>query len=105
MPHAPSKKCDNAMQNNATVPGLLARLRQLLLTWADFAQVLQAQTTVRTRDEVERIIILSLLGESCGVPFLPAPLRLLPYFVPKIYQWRRQQAPWADFSADTQGGC
>ncbi len=95
------------MPRAATLRRLGRQLRELLLAWADFAQVLQSQTTARTRDEVERVMMLDALGGLHGVPVVPAilRLRLLPYFVPKIYQWRRLRAGDTDFSAEIKGGC
>lgn len=95
------------MSRTATIRRLGQRLRELLLAWADFAQTLQSQTAVKTRDEVARMVMLDMLGGLHGTPVIPAPfrLRLLPYFVPKIYQWRRKRAESADFSAEIKGGC
>ena len=90
-----------------TLKRLALRLSEILLSWADFAQALAAQTRVKTRNEVERIVMLEILGTLNGVPIVPPALtlRLLPYFVPKIYQWRRMNAERPGFDDGLKGIC
>lgn len=87
--------------------GLVQNLRSVVSGIADFDQALRSQTTVKARDELERIIMFSSASELAGVPIAPPSLqlRLLPYFVPKIYQWRRLAGDEKDLSGDFQGLC
>jgi hypothetical protein len=82
-------------------------IRQMVAALADFDQVLQSQTVVKTRHELERMVMLATLGELNGVSLAPPylVLCLLPYFVPKVYQWRRLRDGLIDFSDGMKGVC
>lgn len=45
----------------------------------------------RERGQVERLFVLITFGDILGIPILPPyyTLRLLPYVVPAIEQWKR----------------
>ena len=66
-------------------------MRFALAAMAGFDQAMRSKTTIQTRDEVERIVMLATASELMGFSMAPAGLisRLLPYFVPKAYQWKR----------------
>ncbi|MGE5138263.1 MAG: hypothetical protein ACM3JD_02270 [Rudaea sp.] len=51
-----------------------------------------ARTALRTRGSMEHLFILISFGDLLGVPILPPyySLRLLPYIVPDINNWRRR---------------
>ncbi len=51
-----------------------------------------ARTATRTRGSMEHLFILISFGDLLGVPILPPyySLRLLPYIVPDINNWRRR---------------
>ncbi len=51
-----------------------------------------ARTAVRTRGSMEHLFILISFGDLLGVPILPPyySLRLLPFIVPEINNWRRR---------------
>jgi hypothetical protein len=74
---------------------------------ADFDQVLKSQTTVQTRAEVEWMVMLSVAAELAGSSLVPADLtlRLMPHFVPHVYQWRRIAQKLDDITGNLQPGC
>jgi hypothetical protein len=74
---------------------------------ADFDQVLKSQATVQTRAEVERMVMLSVAAELAGFSLAPADLtlRLIPYFIPHVYQWRRIDQKLDDITGNLQPGC
>lgn len=82
-------------------------LRVAVASVADFDQVLKSQTTVKTRAEIERIMMTALMGELIGASLAPPDLslRLLPFFVPHVYQWRRAASGLYDFSDQINAGC
>lgn len=45
----------------------------------------------KSRGELERIFILVVFGDFLGIPLLPPyyTLRLLPYIIPNLEEWRR----------------
>jgi len=94
-----------------TLRGRLANAYQKLHDWvasvADFDQVLRSQVTVRTRAELERMVILCIALEMAGVSIAPPRLvaGLMPHFVPLIYQWRRAVSPLSDPSDNIRMGC
>ncbi len=51
-----------------------------------------ARYALRTRGSMEHLFILISFGDLLGVPILPPyySLRLLPYIVPDINNWRRR---------------
>lgn len=51
-----------------------------------------ARAATRTRGSMEHLFILISFGDLLGVPILPPyySLRLLPYIVPDINNWRRR---------------
>jgi hypothetical protein len=51
-----------------------------------------ARHAVRTRGSLEQLFILISFGDLLGVPILPPyySLRLLPFIVPEINNWRRR---------------
>ena len=51
-----------------------------------------ARYALRTRGAMEHLFILISFGDLLGVPILPPyySLRLLPYIVPDINNWRRR---------------
>ncbi len=51
-----------------------------------------ARHAVRTRGSMEHLFILISFGDLLGVPILPPyySLRLLPFIVPEINNWRRR---------------
>lgn len=59
-----------------------------LVLVAGLDQVLKSQTTVRTRAEVERIVMLSTSTNLVGLSLAPPSLalQLIPHFVPHVYQ-------------------
>ncbi len=74
---------------------------------ADFDQVLKSQATVQTRAEVERMVMLSVAAELTGFSLAPADLtlRLMPHFVPHVYQWRRLVQNLDDITGNLQPSC
>jgi hypothetical protein len=82
-------------------------LHDLLAAAAGFEQALISQTTAQTRAELERMLILSLAGELSGLSLVPPDLtlRLLPHFVPLVYQWRRMEQNLDDLTGSLQSGC
>lgn len=86
---------------------LLRRLQDSLASIADFSLVRKSQTTVRTRLEVERIVMLSIVGELSGVFVAPPQLvlGLLPFLVPSVFQWRRRVYGFADLSGNAPISC
>lgn len=87
--------------------GFLSRVHFALAALAGFDQVMRSKTTVQTRDEVERIVMFATASELMAVSLVPPGLilRLLPYFVPKVYHWKRANQEWTDFSSEIKGGC
>ncbi|HZD58269.1 MAG TPA: hypothetical protein VE136_16175 [Anaerolineales bacterium] len=87
--------------------GILARLRFAMAAVAGFDQAMRSKTTVQTRDEIERIVMFATASELMGFSMVPPGLisRLLPYFVPRAYQWKRISQGWTDFSGEIKGGC
>jgi hypothetical protein len=62
----------------------------------------------RQRGEVERLFVLVTFGDMVGLPILPPyyTLRLLPYFVPLVNQWKRsllRERDWSDLSGLIEG--
>ena len=51
-----------------------------------------AEHAMEMRGSLENLFLLSLVGETIGVPILPPyyNLRLLPYVVPNIATWKRR---------------
>jgi hypothetical protein len=51
-----------------------------------------ARAAMRTRGSMEHLFILISFGDLLGVPILPPyySLRLLPFIVPEINNWRRR---------------
>ncbi len=51
-----------------------------------------ARAALRTRGSMEHLFILISFGDLLGVPILPPyySLRLLPFIVPEINNWRRR---------------
>lgn len=82
-------------------------LREGLAAVSGFEQALISQTTVRTRAELERIIMLGTTAELAGLSLAPPDLalRLLPHFVPHVYQWRRAAQHLDDLTDGLQPGC
>ena len=93
--------------NSILLSGFFLRLRGALLSISDFKQTHKAQTTLKTRNEVERMVMLSAAAELAGISLAPPSLtlRLLPYFTPKVYQWKRLTQGGLDFSAAIKTGC
>jgi hypothetical protein len=87
--------------------GFLSWVHFALATFAGFDQAMRSKTTVQTHDEVERMVMFVAASELTGVSMVPPGLiaRLLPYFVPKVYQWKRANQGWTDFSGEIKGGC
>jgi hypothetical protein len=54
----------------------------------------------KARHEQERLFTLVVFGELLGVPILPPyhMLRLLPYIVPSLENWRRSMLRERDFT-------
>lgn len=82
-------------------------LQVVVTAMADFDQVLKSQVTVQTRAEVERIVMLSVAVELTGFSLAPADLtlRLMPHFIPHVYQWRRLDRHLDDITDKLQPGC
>ena len=95
------------MKSTAHFSGFLSWVHFALAALAGFDQVMRSKTTVQTHDEVERMVMFATANELMGVSMVPPGLisRLLPYFVPKVYQWKRANQEWADFSGEIRGGC
>ena len=78
-------------------------------------QVIHGMTTFdwvrevrQQRGEIERLFVLVTFGDIVGVPILPSyyTLRLLPYFVPLVNQWKRsllRERDWTDLSGLIEG--
>lgn len=58
-----------------------------------------ARHAAEMRSEAESLFLLVTLGDLIGVPIMPPvySLRLLPYVVPEIDQWKRQLARRKEF--------
>lgn len=54
----------------------------------------------KERAEIERMFVLVVFGDLLGVPILPPfyTLRLLPYVVPNISNWKRSMSRERDFT-------
>jgi len=74
--------------------------------WAAFKQFLYGLTgyefvrhALEVRRELEAVFIVVTMGDLIGVPVLPPiySLRLLPYVVPEIANWKRQMARRKEF--------
>jgi hypothetical protein len=75
------------------MPGILSRIKRTL------AQILygmavhdQVRALARQRGSLEHLFVLISFGDLLGVPILPPyyNLRLLPFVVPLINNWRRR---------------
>jgi hypothetical protein len=73
--------------------GLLARLRRAL------GQILYGATgyefereAAHLRANLENLFVFMIMGDTIGVPVLPPyySLRLVPYLVPTLEQWKRR---------------
>lgn len=58
-----------------------------------------ARHALEMRHEMEAVFMVVTMGDLVGVPILPPvySLRLLPYVVPAIAQWKRQMARRREF--------
>ncbi|MBI3001817.1 MAG: hypothetical protein HYY46_25660 [Deltaproteobacteria bacterium] len=74
--------------------------------WAAFKQFLYGLTgyefvrhALEVRRELEAVFMVVTMGDLIGVPILPPiySLRLLPYVVPDIANWKRQMARRKEF--------
>ncbi|OGP21543.1 MAG: hypothetical protein A2038_02330 [Deltaproteobacteria bacterium GWA2_57_13] len=74
--------------------------------WGAFKQFLYGLTgyefvrhALEVRRELEAVFIVVTMGDLIGVPVLPPiySLRLLPYVVPEIANWKRQMARRKEF--------
>lgn len=74
--------------------------------WAAFKQFLYGLTgyefarhALAVRRELECVFMVVTMGDLIGVPILPPiySLRLLPYVVPEIANWKRQMARRKEF--------
>jgi len=76
------------MEQSSRVRNLVRALRQMLygMTIHDWVRDLQKE-----RGQLERLFVLVVFGEFLGIPILPPyyTLRLLPYVVPSLENWRR----------------
>lgn len=62
----------------------------------------------RQRSEVEQLFVLVTFGDLVGLPILPPyyTLRLLPYVVPVLNQWKRsllRERDWTDLAELIEG--
>jgi hypothetical protein len=79
-----------------TAPEPRSRLRRAARTLAEVFYGLafheQVRALVRQRGSLEHLFVLISFGDLLGVPILPPyySLRLLPYVVPLINNWRRR---------------
>ena len=73
--------------------------RKLKSAWGTFVDVLYGMFLYdatmmfrRQRGDLEHLFVLISFGDLIGVPILPPyySLRLLPYIVPQINNWRRR---------------
>lgn len=74
--------------------------------WGAFKQFLYGLTgyefvrhALDVRRELEAVFMVVTMGDLIGVPILPPiySLRLLPYVVPEIANWKRQMARRKEF--------
>ena len=89
---SPVRKSDERERGDG-IPSALQRLNRTL------AEILygmaiheQVRTLARTRGSLEHLFVLISFGDLLGVPILPPyySLRLLPFVVPLINNWRRR---------------
>ncbi len=79
------------------------RLANLMKMVREFLYGMAAHDTIRlamkSRASLEHLFILITLGDLLGVPILPPyySLRLVPYFVPHIRNWKRRMLRPKDF--------
>jgi hypothetical protein len=55
--------------------------------------------TLQMRREAETLFLLATLGDLTGLPIMPPvyAMRLLPYVLPEVAQWKRQLARREEF--------
>ncbi len=66
--------------------------RTLREVWYGMAVHDMVRHVTRTRGSMEHLFLLITMGDIVGVPILPPyySLRLLPYVVPEINNWKRR---------------
>ena len=67
-----------------------------------------ARGLLRERAEVERLFVLIVFGDLVGLPILPPyyTLRLLPFVVPMLNQWKQsllRERDWTDLTDLIEG--
>jgi hypothetical protein len=79
---------------------------RLANAWQGFREVIygmalhdMARATLKQRGSLEHVFILITFGDIVGVPILPPyySMRLLPFIVPEINNWRRRLARERDY--------
>jgi hypothetical protein len=82
-------------------------LQRIVAAVASFDQVMRSQKTVQTRTMIEQIVMTVMAAELAGASLAPADLafRLLPFFVPHVYRWRRVTLGSTDVIAGLNMGC
>jgi len=84
------------MNQPSSSNGLSHKLRSVWNTFVDvlYGMFLYDATMMfrRQRGDLEHLFVLISFGDLIGVPILPPyySLRLLPYIVPEINNWRRR---------------
>lgn len=84
------------MSESTSSSGLWHKLKTAALTFRDVLYGMFLYDAVmmfrRQRGDLEHLFVLISFGDLIGVPILPPyyTLRLLPYIVPQIYNWRRR---------------
>jgi len=61
-----------------------------------------AHQALELRASMERLFMLTVFGDMLGVPILPPyyGLRLLPFVVPQIHDWKRHMLREREFGSD-----
>jgi hypothetical protein len=84
-------------QPEAVVEKALRTLREVIYGMTVYDWVYELN---KARNEQERLFTLIVYGDLLGVPILPPyyTLRLLPYMVPGLENWRRSMLRERDFT-------
>ncbi len=93
-----SNKTSHTLTQLGTVAGkALETLRDVIYGMTVYDWVYELN---KARNEQERLFTLIVYGELLGVPILPPyyTLRLLPYMVPALENWRRSMLRERDFT-------
>ncbi len=84
-------------QLESTIEKALQTLREVIYGMTVYDWVYELN---KARNEQERLFTLIVYGDLLGVPILPPyyTLRLLPYLVPSLENWRRSMLRERDFT-------